>query len=419
MKKLIYTFVIVLVVGTLNAQWVQVPSGTIENLNDIQFVDANTGFAVGDIGVVLKTTNGGQNWVSISTGNYAKNYCLFFTSATSGFIGTTNGELIRTTNSGISWDIISPLQYANTYIIRSIYFTSTMTGFLAFNYNVASPYGNMLYKTTNGGLNWSFTSGEMQRPSTSIFFINPNYGWVICNYPQNTTGISRTTNGGLNWDTWENTSYNWFHINSIHFFASTIGYASADSGKIFKTTNGGVNWTNLGSYSSHNLNSIKAIDVYKAVTVGNSGVIKATSNGGTTWFNQNSTTSNNLNSLYMVNSTTGFVAGDVGTILKTTNGGTYIKKIEEIIPNNYELQQNYPNPFNPRTTIRFSIPKQSFVKITVYNLNGKIISTLVENVLSTGTYETTFDASEHSSGVYYIKFDAGNTSITKKMSLIK
>lgn len=410
MKKLIYTFVIVLVVSALNAQWVQVPSGTIENLNDIQFVDANTGFAVGNAGVLLMTTNGGVNWVLVNTNSTFNNLSIYFLNSSTGYISNANQNILYTTNGGVNF--ITMNSYGNNF--TSLYFMNQLTGFATSNHIYYA-----LYKTTNGGNNWvNYPYGYCK----SIRFLNSTFGYFVHNDWDNGYEVVRTTtNSGATWDYHSVYSHtiSVAHLNSVHFISTTIGYTVGDSGKIYKTLNGGNNWTSQSSNTTNNLKSIKSIDINKAIIVGSNGIIKATNNGGMNWVNQNSTTSNNLNSLFMVNSTTGFIAGDIGTILKTTNGGVWVKKIEEIIPQNYELQQNYPNPFNPSTTIRFSIPKQDFVKITIYNVNGKLISTPVENVLSAGTYETTFDASGQSSGVYYVKFEAGHTSITKKMSLLK
>jgi hypothetical protein len=85
----------------------------------------------------------------------------------------------------------------------------------------------------------------------------------------------------------------------------------------------------------------------------------------------------------------------------------------------YALEQNYPNPFNPNTTIKYSIPEDSFVKLSVYNLLGEEVTTLVNNVQKAGRYEVAFDASNFASGVYLYRLEAQNYSSIKKMLLIK
>jgi hypothetical protein len=85
----------------------------------------------------------------------------------------------------------------------------------------------------------------------------------------------------------------------------------------------------------------------------------------------------------------------------------------------FELSQNYPNPFNPSTTIKYQIPASSFVTLKVFDLLGRVVSTLVNEELKTGSYEATWDASRSSSGVYFYRLDTGNFIQTKKMVMIK
>ena len=89
------------------------------------------------------------------------------------------------------------------------------------------------------------------------------------------------------------------------------------------------------------------------------------------------------------------------------------------IANTYSLSQNFPNPFNPITTIKFSIPNRGLVKLVVYNILGKKVSTLVNDEQTTGTYEVTFDASYLTSGVYFYKLFTDDFVSVKKMLLVK
>jgi hypothetical protein len=85
----------------------------------------------------------------------------------------------------------------------------------------------------------------------------------------------------------------------------------------------------------------------------------------------------------------------------------------------YELSQNYPNPFNPTTNFEFKIQNSGFVKLTVYDINGKEISVLLNQQMSAGTYQATFDGSSLASGTYFYKIETEKFSETKKMLMIK
>lgn len=85
----------------------------------------------------------------------------------------------------------------------------------------------------------------------------------------------------------------------------------------------------------------------------------------------------------------------------------------------FNLSQNYPNPFNPTTSISFSIPSQEMTKLEVYNSTGKLVATLVNQTLSAGVYEFTWNAEAFSTGVYFYKLESGSFSDMKRMVMIK
>lgn len=85
----------------------------------------------------------------------------------------------------------------------------------------------------------------------------------------------------------------------------------------------------------------------------------------------------------------------------------------------YQLLQNYPNPFNPSTKIEFSIPVSSVVKVTVFDMLGRAVATLNNEMLPAGFHSVDFNASDLSSGVYLYTIEAGDFIQTKKMTLLK
>lgn len=108
-----------------------------------------------------------------------------------------------------------------------------------------------------------------------------------------------------------------------------------------------------------------------------------------------------------------------GTVFGDTSMLVGINQISGEVPIDFSISQNYPNPFNPVTKIKFSIPISSFVNITIFNVTGSEIETIVNSDLIAGTYEADWNAENYPSGVYYYKLTAGNFSQTKKMVLMK
>ncbi|MFH1195761.1 MAG: T9SS type A sorting domain-containing protein [bacterium] len=91
----------------------------------------------------------------------------------------------------------------------------------------------------------------------------------------------------------------------------------------------------------------------------------------------------------------------------------------EVIPDQFLLMQNYPNPFNPTTSIKYQVSSIIRVKIAVYDLLGKEVATLVDEVKEAGTYQIEFDGSGLASGIYFYKMTAGNFSDIKKCAILK
>jgi hypothetical protein len=85
----------------------------------------------------------------------------------------------------------------------------------------------------------------------------------------------------------------------------------------------------------------------------------------------------------------------------------------------YSLEENYPNPFNPSTTFTFSIPEASFVKLAVYDVQGREMEVLVNGYTKSGSYKVNFNASGLPSGVYFYRIESGKYSASKKMLLVK
>jgi len=121
---------------------------------------------------------------------------------------------------------------------------------------------------------------------------------------------------------------------------------------------------------------------------------------------------------------------------KNVNSGNYYYRLKQIdtdgqyeysdevsvvveTPADYVLEQNYPNPFNPSTKIKFSIPEAGMIKLTIYDLLGQEVKTLVEEAREAGSYSELFDASGMHSGIYFYELRVNGFILTKKMQLLK
>ncbi len=112
------------------------------------------------------------------------------------------------------------------------------------------------------------------------------------------------------------------------------------------------------------------------------------------------------------------------TVEKWTYNGslpiiTSVERINQTVPEGFDLKQNYPNPFNPSTTIEFTVERSSAVKLAVYDVLGREVEVLVERSLTPGTYRATFDARMLPSGAYFYSLTADGARMTKKMILAR
>ena len=407
MKTILSILAVVFLSSAANAQWVLQTSGTGFDLFSASFPSANTGFACGYGNHLIKTTDGGANWIDISFPSTASNLnTIFFVNDNTGWLCSTD-TLRYTTNSGLSWITkITPIHG------RELFFVNALTGWLN--------TGQSILRTTNGGVNWNTTAFTSDG---ELFFVNALTGWTSLYMSGNCT-IYKSTSGGINWAP-QFTTANFHNIYAFYFINENTGWATGYRETILKTTNGGVNWVfqrdisgGSGLYSAYFMDANTGWVVGDLTVLGSNAL--STTNGGANWSPSN-VSSGRMTKIQFVNSATGWMVGQYNRVYKTTNNGglTPVTKNNNQLPDKYELYQNYPNPFNPETNIKFQISESGDVNLSVFDILGRKISTLVNECLSPGTYEVKWNASDYPSGIYYYKFQAGDYSETKKMILLK
>ncbi|MGB9774211.1 MAG: T9SS type A sorting domain-containing protein, partial [Bacteroidota bacterium] len=145
------------------------------------------------------------------------------------------------------------------------------------------------------------------------------------------------------------------------------------------------------------------------------GVYRSTDNGGSWTRINNGLTSLSVRCL-ATNSSGQIFAGTRGNgVYGSVKPSTGVKEMAGEIPGSFALEQNYPNPFNPSTTISFDVPKQSHLRLAIYDVLGREVKTLVDEEKNPGRYSVTFDASNLPSGVYLYRLEAGSFSEVRKM----
>lgn len=276
-------------------------------LKTVKFIDITTGWAAGEDGTIMKTTDGGVNWSLQTSGTTSTIRSIFFLDASHGWACGDEGTIIVTTDGGAIW-LPQTSPYGTQY--NSIRFVNISTGWVV-------GLGNVLLKTVDGGTNWI----QQQNQGVSMWgleMLSATSGWVCggFNSAQGSPSLLRTTNG-TNWIYQNNSGVtNFLSFNDIRFSDALNGWLVGGSGIIRHTTNAGATaWTAQPSGTQYELLSVDFLNASVGYACGREGIIIATGNGGTTWVAQSSSiTSGTLWEIDMVNDTTGFAVGDIGIL---------------------------------------------------------------------------------------------------------
>ncbi len=424
MKKLIFLIAAVLLsTAQLYSQWIEQSTPVTVDIYSVFPVSPTTVYAVSDNEVVLKTTNAGTNWAIIRQGpltNYDYSDLWFFNESTGIAVGGVSspskvGVISKTTNGGVNWK--DTLITGKTF--SSVYFVNATTGFAG---GVPVLPNSPLYKTTNAGVTW-FSIAINASNIYDIKFINENTGWASATAAGVGEVVIKTTDGGANWST-VSTLGGSVSLTCIEFVNENAGWIGGNAypyALLRKTTNGGTNFAQQTHHSTNFIWDLFFLNENIGWAVGEPQLIQKTTNGGINWNMQTSPSAWWIWKVRFFDANIGWACGSQGKIFYTSNGGgpVSVQNISTEVPSAYSLKQNYPNPFNPVTKIQYSITKNGFVKLVVFDALGREVETLVNEVLQPGTYETAFDGSKLNSGVYFYKLTSGDFSETKRMLMIK
>ncbi len=218
---------IVKTTNTGNTWFYDSPNGIEQKISSFKFF-GNVIYAT-CVNNLYKSSNNGANWNAILNYSYSYYCCSYFTDINSGWCAGGLGYVSKTTNGGISWDT-TVLDYVNPH---SIQFVNSLTGFLVCDSSIVHQR-SMLFKTTNGGLNWVMINTGFTGHLWAINFINENTGYLSGGF----SNILKTTNSGTNWVVLMTSVQEEFI--GLHFFDSNTGYACGSNSTIAKTTTGGV-----------------------------------------------------------------------------------------------------------------------------------------------------------------------------------
>ena len=407
--------------SNLYSQWIQVGPSSSMTIKSLAIKDSVL-FAGAQTNGVFTSNNYGQNWTQ--TPLFAQTVNALAAGSYYVIAGTDNSDsgIFITSNNGMNW-----IPYPGSHLVVNCLTVRN-------NYVFAGTPGG-IYRSTNNGMTWAqIFSGAGNTPGLlvkdSMIFAGSN-GY----------GVYLSTNYGINWSQ-DGLSYLFIPAFGV---SGNVVYAGACQGDtaLYYTVNNGANWNKVGSL----------IQCVHSIVISNNTIILAaqspgiyiTTNNGQNWIIKNEGIGGGINIFCLLMANGYIFAGSEthGLWRRSLSELIGIKPISEEVPTEYNLYQNYPNPFNPSTKIKFAIAPsptkwergmggegkiQTFsvnnnggvgVRLTIYDITGREVATLVNEPLQPGTYEVEFNGSSFASGVYFYKLSAGDFVQTKKMTLLK
>jgi len=395
--------------------WAKLQSPVEVTLRYLSFVDSLTGWAAGEAGTIIRTTDGGDTWKVQNSTVQTFISDIFFLDKNLGWATTIedvfpfNSIIIKTTNGGEDW-IAENFQDSSEYI-RTIFFFDSLNGLAG---------GTYIAYTSDGGNTWIESDIDSNMvsgfPVFKFNFLNNHFGYA-CGGRLDVAGVIWQTNdSGLSWNAKGVSTDEVFDVfifdslNAITLSGDPEGFYPIAK---IQTTNSGETWSN-DTLSFFGLSFAIDFRTYNEGWSASGYKFLLTTNRGTTWGEFETPDSTIIFDLQFTDARNGYAVGYNGVILK------YISPSDTSIvtPPQPLLSQNFPNPFHSSTTIRFLNPKAGFVVLKIFNLLGENIVTLICEEKEPGIYEVDFHDYALPSGVYFYQLNTGLYTQTKKMILL-
>ncbi|MDF7798995.1 YCF48-related protein [Pontiellaceae bacterium B1224] len=328
------------------------PSPQGNDLNDLHAIDDNTIVAVGTVGTIIRSDDGGQTWTVQDSGSIWELNAVWFTDAQNGWVGSQRG-MLRTTDGGITWsqqtgisvnDVIYTLHFVSnqkgwaaggsgkvystvdggnswtpqatglplTVWLDDVFFVDDLHGW-------AVGSGGTIIRTTDGGASWSPATSGLVGTIEYVYFLDQNNGWTLGG------GLPmKTTDGGQNWTLWSLPSFGTSETPSgVHFYNLQEGWLTTTI-QIWKTVDGGDTWeskSTLGLPDGRAKGLMDFRDPDNLWVAGETGVAYKSVDGGEIWTHQTPGVRLSWNDSSFVDATLGWVVGEWGAIYRTTDGG--------------------------------------------------------------------------------------------------
>ena len=421
---LFMSFVIPGLLYSQNVEWVLQNSGTDRNLNSVWFISPYEGWASGDSGLIIHSSDGGETWEQQPTGSGQKlNDITFYDDAIGVAVGDS-GTILKTVDGGAHWNLVEAEVSSN---LLKVHFADTLLLAGGEPYSIGS--------SEDMGQSWSFDEDTSAiQAVTSIWSAEASvYLWAVY-YPDLVSSIGFFTCflGIFAAVPLPLSKVNDAACGAGEFTIKTGIVTESGHLKFAEGTCGGFpfnspwhTWTSSAVTDSSPLNSVSFVgtDLDSFIVVGDSGFIASTHIQSVftlpDWIVEESGVTENLNEVSSVPNGSVWAVGDNGIILKRVTVTGIKSNFDDVNSKSFVIYQNWPNPFNAVTMIAYSLSKPGNTKLIVYDLQGHEIVKLIDGYVESGNHSVSWDAAGYPSGVYIYRLTSGNFAKTRKMVLLK
>ena len=415
-KKGVVILLLFISCQSIAQEWRLQGSGTRMPLWSVFFTDTLRGWAVGKAGTILHTTNGGIQWINQQSPDTVNTLCsVYFLDSLTGWAVGGKG-VIFTTDGGMNWISknvgIDRCFWDITFVDRSI------------GWIVGSKCGSsgVILRTDDGGSTWRILVDTAENGGyRSVHFANHNEGWIVgFNGFDNRDPdiILHSTNGGVSWS--DQVSPKVGGLSDVAFKDSSIGYAVGLTNvryAVVKTTDGGATWILAGPkmQSMNRLWSIAVGDPQDILAVGE--YLSRSRDGGVSWTLETLEQPKSIGGVFSIDRNNSWACGDSGSIWKYIPTVAEARGIDN--PGEKELNIRIYSLDNGNTiTIEYMLEKQSFLSAVLYDMIGRNLAIITNQMYSAGRYVVSFNTNAYMNGAYILRTQQNDTFYYQKILIL-
>lgn len=381
--------------------WEAQTSGVAVNLYDVDCVNENQCWVVGEAGTILYTSDAGYTWQQQTSNTTEDLFGIDFIDAVNGWAAGFGPTILHTTDGGAVW---TPQTPGTSNDLLDIAFASSTRGW-------ATGVTGTIVGTSDGGASWSSEISGQWAWLWGVSAFSPTAAWAFgADWFNNIAPIYHYD--GTNWESQSEVTAT-KDGKAIACADNNTVWAVGGNGTIMYSSDGGGTWDGQASGTTNTLFSVSPASVTSCWIAGASGIILTTADSGTNWDTQSSSVSDSLFGVSMRDGLVGWIVGENGVILHTTDGGSGVSEDRGFSRNSPIAL--YPNPARHTIQVVLSELSAPSIRITLFDASGREYGILYQGAAGTriGIRLPVLPA-----GVYFMHFEADGEKAVRRFVVV-